>query len=156
MLWGSIAPDFLPKYKFIRHYKDESIDYVVKEIIKIIFLSRYVDFNRGIDFITIKLLSRKIGIISHYLTDFVCAPHAKRWTFVGSMKKHIKYEKDLDTHAKHHDFKKHIILTNDIDLYENESVELKTQIKEYIETVIEEYSMKLSFNNDLDFAVEFN
>ncbi len=97
-----------------------------------------------------------MGIISHYLTDYVCAPHAKRWTFAGSMRKHIKYEKDLDKYAKHHDFKKNIILTNDIDLYDNGSIDLKTQIKDYIESVIEEYSLKLSFNNDLDFAAEFN
>nr|WP_300005828.1 zinc dependent phospholipase C family protein [Tissierella sp.] len=156
LLWGSIAPDILPKYRFIRHYQDESIDYIVKEIIKVIFMSRYVDFNKGVDSLTIKILSRKIGIISHYLTDFVCVPHAKRWTFIGSMKKHIKYEKELDVYAKNHDFKKHVILTNDIDLYDNESIELKAQVKNYIETVIEEYSMKLSFNNDLDFAAEFN
>lgn len=156
LLWGSIAPDILPKHRFIRHYKDESIDYITNEIIKIIFMSRFVDFDRGIDSITMKLLSRKIGIISHYLTDFVCVPHAKRWTFFGSMKKHIKYEKDLDNYAKHHDFKKNIILTNDIDLYENQSVELRTQIKDYIESVIEEYSMKFSFDNDLNFAAEFN
>ena len=78
MLWGSIAPDILPKYKFIRHYKDESIDYVVREIVKVIFMSRYVDFNKNIDAITMKVLSKKIGIISHYLTDFVCVPHSKR------------------------------------------------------------------------------
>lgn len=103
-----------------------------------------------------KLLSRKIGIISHYLSDFVCAPHAKRWTFIGSMKKHIKYEKELEAYAKGHDFKKHVILTNDIDLYDNDTVELKTQIKDYIESVIEEYSIKASFKNDLDFAADFN
>ncbi len=156
LLWGSIAPDVLPKYRFIRHYKDESINYIVKEIIKVIFMSRFVDFNKGIDSISMKLLSRKIGIISHYLSDFVCVPHAKRWTFFGSMKKHVKYEKDLDTYAKNHDFKKNIILTNDIDLYENDSIKLETQIKDYIESVIEEYSLKFSFNNDLNFRAEFN
>ena len=146
----------MPKYRFIRHYKDESIDYVVREIVKVIFMSRYVDFNKNIDTITMKFLSRKIGIISYYLSDFVCAPHAKRWTFVGSMKKHIKYEKELDVYAKHHDFTKHVISTKDIDLYDNEYIELQTQIKNYIESVIEEYSLKLSFKNDLDFAADFN
>lgn len=156
LLWGSIAPDILPKYKFIRHYKDESIDYIVREITKVIFMGRYVDFNQGIDSMSMKLLSRKIGIISHYLTDYVCVPHANRWTFIGSMKKHIKYEKELDEYAKYHDFKKYVISIEDIDLYNNESIDLKTQVKNYIESVIEEYSMKISFRNDLDFAAEFN
>lgn len=155
-MWGSIAPDILPKYRFIRHYKDESIDYIVDEIIKVIFASRYINFNQKIDSMSMRLLSRKIGIISHYLTDFVCVPHAKRWTFIGSMKKHLKYEKELNKYVKSHDFTENIILSNDIDLYDNESVGLKKQIKGYLESVIEEYSMKTSFKNDLDFASEFN
>lgn len=156
LLWGSIAPDILPKYRFIRHYKDESIDYIVDEIIKVIFASRYIDFDKNIDSISMRLLSRKIGIISHYLTDFVCVPHAKRWTFIGSMKKHLKYEKELNNYVKSHDFTENIILSNDIDLYDNGTVGLKIQIKDYIESVIEEYSMKTSFENDLNFASEFN
>lgn len=115
-----------------------------------------MDFTRGVDSLSLKLLSRKIGIISHYLTDFVCVPHAKRWTFIGSMKKHIKYEKSLNNYAGSHEFKENIIDSDDIDLYDNASIELRVQIKSYIESVIEEYSIKSSFENDLNFASEFN
>ena len=36
MLRGSIAPDVYPKYKFIPHYYDESIDYIVEKIVALV------------------------------------------------------------------------------------------------------------------------
>ena len=81
LLWGSVAPDILPHYKMIRHYKKESINFITREIMKIIFVSRYIDFNEKLDPVAMKVLSKKIGIISHYLSDYVCLAHANRWTF---------------------------------------------------------------------------
>lgn len=157
MLWGSIAPDILPKYRlFIRHYKDESLDYIAEEIIKIILLGRYLKLNHMVDPISIKVLSRKIGIVSHYLSDYVCLPHAKRWTFMDSMIKHLRYESQLDDFVKTFDFKDNVIDTKDIDIYENRSIDLKSKIKEYINNVVEEYSFKIGFENDLNFALSIN
>src|SRR5699024_5824006 len=157
LLWGSIAPDILPKYRlFIRHYKDESLDYIAKEIIKIIFISRYLEFSNILDPISIKVLSRRIGIVSHYLSDYVCLPHAKRWTFKDSMVKHLKYESQLDDFTKTFDFKDNVIDTNDINIYEDESTDLKSKIKNYINSVVEEYSFKIGFDNDLNFALSIN
>jgi len=45
LLWGSISPDILPKYKLHRHYKKESLDYVVNEIVKLIFICRLSDYD---------------------------------------------------------------------------------------------------------------
>lgn len=154
--WGSISPDILPHYRFIRHYKDESLNYISKEIMKVIFISRFVDFNDKIDPIAIKLLSNKIGVISHYLSDYVCLPHASRWTFFGNMKKHIKYEKELDLISPNHDFKANKISIEDLDIYDISPREVQTKIKEYINEVVEEYSLKEGYGVDLDFAVSIN
>lgn len=156
LLWGAISPDILPQYRFIRHYKDESIDYISKEIIKIIFVSRFVDFNQILDPIAIKILSKKIGVISHYLSDYVCLPHAKRWTFKESMIKHIKYESILNDYAPGHNFKKNVISVDDIDIYDSNIIVYKSKIKSYIEEVVEEYSMGSGFANDLNFALSLN
>ncbi len=156
LLWGSVAPDFLPQYKLIRHYQDESLNYIAKEIIRIIFISRYLEFNKILDPLTIKILSKKIGIISHYLSDYVCLPHANRWTFYDSMMKHIKYESELNDYAPNHSFKKNVINVDDIDIFNDESVALKVKIKNFIEDVVEEYSLKTSLKNDLDFALSLN
>lgn len=156
LLWGSVAPDILPQFRLHRHYKKESLNYIVNEIIKLIFLSRFVDFNSAADPLAIKLLSKKIGIISHYLSDFVCLPHAERWTYVNSMFKHIKYESGLNDYAMNHSFKKNVITIDDIDMFQNRVIKLKVLLKKYIEDVIEEYSLKTGFANDLNFALSLN
>ena len=153
--WGSVAPDILPQYKFHRHYEKESLNYIVNEITKLIFVSRHIDFEE-VDPITMKFFSKNLGIISHYLSDFVCLPHAERWTFPANMIKHLKYETDLNKISPYHDFKKNVINVDNMDIYKNDTVRLKTIVKDYIEGVIEEYSMKTSFENDLDFALSLN
>jgi hypothetical protein len=156
LLWGAVCPDILPQFKLVRHYKDESLNFIAREIMKLIFVSRYLEFNKIHDPLTMKILSKKIGIISHYLCDYVCLPHAKRWTFVNSMVKHIKYESQLDNFAVTHDFKKNVINVKDLDIYDIHVTELKKKIKDYINEVVEEYSLKTDFKNDLNFALSLN
>lgn len=156
LLWGSIAPDILPQYKIIRHYKKESLNFVTSEIMKIIFVSRYIEFNNKLDPIAIKLLSKKIGIISHYLSDYVCLAHANRWTFFSSMKRHVRYETRLNEIVRTHEFNKNIIDSNDIDIYDSEFINLGSKIKDYIDHIIEEYSVRTDYKNDLDFALSIN
>lgn len=156
LLWSSVAPDILPRYKLIRHYQDESINFISGEIMKIIFISRFLEFNKILDPIAMKILSRKIGIISHYLSDYVCLPHARRWTFSDSMIKHIKYESKLNDYAPNHNFKKNIIQIDDIDIFDSSIITLKSTIRNYIENVVIEHSQKTGFKNDLNFAVSLN
>lgn len=156
LLWGSIAPDVLPQYRLVRHYKDESISFITKEIMKIIFASKIYSSNKHLDPIAIKIFSKKIGIISHYLSDYVCLPHANRWTFNGSMRKHIKYESSLNDYVRNHDFKKNVISVDDLDIRDFQILELRSKIREYIEDVLEEYSQATSFKNDLDFSLSLN
>ncbi len=154
--WGSIAPDILPHFRLIRHYKDESLNFISKEIMKVIFISRFLDFNDVLDPIALKILSRKIGIISHYLSDYVCLPHANRWTFFGNMKKHVNYEKKLDLISPNHDFKSNKISIEDLDIYDIEQKDLQNKIKDYINNVVSEYSLKEGYQVDLDFSVSLN
>lgn len=159
LLWGSICPDILPQFRFIRHYKEESLNFIAKEIMKVVFISRYLEFNKALDPFTMKILSKKIGIISHYLSDYMCLPHAKRWTFTqgtDSMIKHMKYESKLNDYIITHEFKKNLITVNDIDIYDTDVMNLKNSIKQYINEVVEEYSLKTGFGNDLDFALSLN
>ncbi|NLV88377.1 MAG: zinc dependent phospholipase C family protein [Tissierellia bacterium] len=156
LLWGSICPDILPQFRFIRHYKDESLNYIAKEIMRVIFISRYIEFNKILDPLAIKLLSKKIGIISHYLSDYVCLPHALRWTFSENMIKHIKYESQLNDMAPKHDFKKNVINVDDLNILDAHSIGLKKKIKKYINEVVDEYLLRQSMKNDLNFALSLN
>jgi len=156
LLWGSVAPDILPQLKLHRHYQKESLNYVVNEIVKLIFISRYCDLRSKCDPITMKYISKKIGIISHYLSDFVCRPHSERWTFTRNMLKHISYESKLNEYAKDYEYKKNTIIVDDIDIFQEKIVNLKGLIKSYIEEVVEQYSANNGFESDLDFANSFS
>lgn len=156
LLWGSVAPDILPQFRFRRHYEKESLNYVVNEIIKLIFICRFIEFNSKTDPLVIKILSKRIGIISHYLSDFVCLPHKERWTYANSMLKHINYESRLNEHSIYHEFKKNIINTNDIDIFQERIIKLRPIVKKYIKDVISEYSQRIGYENDLNFALSLN
>lgn len=156
LLIGSIVPDILPQYKLYRHYKEESLNYVVNEIVKLIFIYKALDFNGRIDPIRMKILSYNVGVLSHYLSDFVCLPHAQRWTFNKHFIKHVNYESKLNEYAPSHDFKKNVIMVNDMDIFRRKVIRLKPIIKEYIEEVIKEHSFYAGFKGDLDFALSLS
>nr|WP_282957727.1 zinc dependent phospholipase C family protein [Peptoniphilus catoniae] len=155
--WGAIAPDVLPYYKLIRHYKEESIDYIAKEIVSLIYLCRYADLHGDKDSLLLKYLSKKIGIISHYLCDYNCYPHAYRMTFINSMKSHIKYESDLGIYAENHEFAEINWDIAKLNIYNNGKKSLQTRIKTYINDAVDCY-MKApkGFSTDLDYALKLS
>lgn len=152
---GSVIPDFSLKYKLIRHYQEESIDFIAGEIISLIYVSRFLNFA-NLDRINTKLVSTKIGIISHYLSDYVCLPHRERWTFKDSMAQHVKYEQKLGKIAVNHEFNSNILTVEDIDPFYGEKIPLKRIIVDYIEKVVEEYSLRRDYKRDLNFALSLN
>jgi hypothetical protein len=161
MLWGSIAPDVLPYYKTKRHYFDESGDYIAREISKLIYFSRYSYSEGNESKLFINYISKKLGIIMHYLCDFVCYPHAYRMTFVDNLRKHVKYEQDLAIYARENKYlEEHFIDTiksENINFFANIDQKLELKIKNYLVEVIKEYkSSNHSFDNDLNFALNLS
>lgn len=161
MLWGSIAPDVLPYYKTKRHYFDESGDYIAREISKLIYFSRYSYSEGNESKLFINYMSKKLGIIMHYLCDFVCYPHAYRMTFIENLRKHVKYEQDLALYARENKFLEEnfrdVISCEDINFFENSHIKLEKKVKAYLIKVIEEYKdSNHSFDNDLNFALNLS
>lgn len=161
MLWGSIAPDVLPYYKTKRHYFDESGDYIAREISKLIYFSRYSYSEGNESKLFINYMSKKLGIIMHYLCDFVCYPHAYRMTFIENLRKHVKYEQDLALYARENKFLEEsfrdVISCEDINFFENSDIKLEKKVKAYLIKVIEEYKdLNHSFDNDLNFALNLS
>ena len=154
--WGSVAPDILPKYKLYRHYYDNSIDYIIYKIAKIIFLNRFLDFTNG-SYINLKVFSRDLGIISHYLSDFTCRAHADRWEFPKSLVKHVKYEIDLNDNSKSHEFSHIDIEFEPFESGAASSLEELVIIKKNIEKVVNSYlEEEPNFQTDLDYALALN
>lgn len=155
LAWGSVAPDILPKYKTKRHYREESLEYIVVELINLIQLAKRVNFYE-IDKVNLKIFSNKLGIINHYLTDFVCIPHVERWTFPKNLVKHLKYESKLDKYVEKHNFNSNIIQINKLNIYEINEDELYQTVLDYILETFDQYSLKQGYENDLDFALALN
>lgn len=161
MLWGSVAPDVLPYYKTKRHYFDESGDYISREISRLIYFSRYSYSEGNESKLFINYISKKLGIIMHYLCDFVCYPHAYRMTFFENLKKHVRYEQDLALYARENKFSEEnfveVISSKDINFFEDSDIKLEKKIKNYLIKVINEYkNSNHSFDNDLNFALNLS
>lgn len=138
-IWGNIKPDCVSKYKLKKHYLDESFEMVIK---KIEFLSSltlqdiYTKYSP-------KKFNQELGVVCHFLCDFFCVPHNKRWEFKNPnyMKDHILYEKDLAKVAK--EFK----ISKDINSHLSSE-----EITDYIMKLQDEYEGKIDYKHDLTFA----
>lgn len=155
-LCGSMAPDYLPKYKFIRHYKKESLEYIVNSIVKLIFFLRFANL-RNMDDMLNNYFSERLGIITHYLCDYTCYPHAYRMTFVKNMRSHVQYETDLNIYVKNFNFKKNISNVSTLIVEPVNKSELKNKVRNYINNMVDEY-MKAdkAFDTDLNYALELS
>lgn len=138
-IWGNLKPDSASKYKFKKHYFDESFDMIVK---KIEFLSSltlddiYIRYSIG-------KFNQELGVICHFLCDYFCVPHFQRWEFKspGAVKDHVLYENDLNKYAK--------LCTIRQDINTSLTSE---DIRKYIENLQKEYEGSVSYEKDLVYA----
>lgn len=138
-LWGNVKPDCASKYKFKKHYKDESFVMIVNKIEFLCNLSikdLYTSY-------TINKFNQELGVICHFLCDYFCFPHNKRWEFKSAnvVKDHLKYEKNLDKVAKEYQFNS------------AKNTEIKPDdVVDFINDMLKEYENKPDYLNDLRYA----
>ncbi len=138
-IWGNVKPDCTPKYKFKKHYFNESIDMIVE---KIKYLSSLTLEEVYYD-ITIGKFSEELGVVCHFLCDFFCAPHYYRWEFksTSAVKHHMMYENKLAKLAK--DFELTGIINTDVE---------PSNIKAFILQLQKQYDGLLDYHNDLTYS----
>ena len=90
-LLGSIKPDISSRYINIPHYKKDSDTYIMEEI-KSILETKIYDFEECTSH-----FSERLGIITHYLSDFFCYVHSEY--FKESMSEHYFYEMKLSVYC---------------------------------------------------------
>ena len=138
-IWGNLKPDSASKYKFKKHYIDESFDMIVDKIKFLSSLSLDDIYGRY----SINKFNQELGVICHFLCDYFCVPHYQRWEFKtpGAVKDHILYENDLNKFSKFYKIKKDIntLLTSE-------------DIKLYILKLQKEYCGKIAYDRDLEYA----
>ena len=99
-IWGNIKPDYVSKYKLKKHFYDESIDMIIYKIKYLSSLSENeIKYVYGK-----KKFSAELGVICHFLCDYFCLAHNKRWKFKNHFKRHVSYEKKLSKYAKSFEF----------------------------------------------------
>ena len=159
MLRGSIAPDVYPKYKFIPHYYDESIDYVVEKIVALVpYMSELAYATAWKDLLNFPV-SYKIGVISHYLCDYMTHPHARRirCTSMKDIKSHMLYEKDVNRYVKKHGVDQDCVSNMEMGSFQGGKEELRIYVKEQITSLIELYKKEtITFRKDANFAYIVN
>ncbi|MDK2803291.1 MAG: hypothetical protein PWR23_295 [Peptostreptococcaceae bacterium] len=94
--YGNMKPDVAPSLKSKKHYMNPTFDFVLDEIVKLI------DDGLHEDLISINAFSVRLGVITHFLSDFFCLPHHDRTYFSDKLKEHMIYEKNL--HYKFKEF----------------------------------------------------
>ena len=135
-IWGNLKPDSMSKYKFKKHYFEESFDMIVHKIQFLASLTIEDIYYRY----TMKKFNQELGVICHFLTDYFCVPHFQRWGFknANNMKEHILYENELNKFTKVYILKREI----------NTKLTLK-DIRNYILNLQEEYDGSISFEKDI-------
>jgi len=138
LMYGSVKPDFIPKYKLKKHYMDESFDFAVNKIVETISLPK----------ISRKRLSTNIGVISHYLSDFFCLPHSECWYFFKDRNtvRHMRYERRLQEAVS--------VYSGSIDsCYPQPIHNNREYIKNYIYDCYSDYRQKEGYEHDFEHAV---
>ncbi len=112
-LWGNISPDFSVRLLTCPHYI-ENYSSFLKEELAFLFdggdaESAFWADTYGEDWpanaflmpdsdVPNPDLSVRLGVVCHFLTDFFCFAHTKGFT--GTMREHIRYEKELDRYLR--------------------------------------------------------
>ena len=136
-IYGNIKPDISSKYVFQKHYLDESLNMIFCKIeylctLNLDCISKYFSISK---------FSQELGVICHFLCDFFCVPHSRRWEMSHSMSKHINYKKELSIVAKEIDLKK----------FKGDVVE-NNNFRDFFNSLYSEYQSKIEYENDLLFS----
>lgn len=86
LIIGSVLPDIMPKYIKQKHFFSVSYDYILEMIEKL-----YNDSQN----MSLKEFSTRLGVITHYISDFFCTPHNDRAYYHNHLKEHMQFESKL-------------------------------------------------------------
>lgn len=86
---GNKAPDFMVRYKKFKHTVQASFSIIQDEINEIL----NQDSSKS-------TLSRRLGHMCHFISDYACAYHNNLETKAQGLKKHIQYEREIEKIAK--------------------------------------------------------
>lgn len=102
LIYGSIKPDIYSGIPKLKHFKPQSFSIICNDISNL--SASQTEDNRA----AIARLSQKIGVVTHYVSDYFCVPHNDRSTYQHHIINHIHYENQLHRMYKESDLLKRI------------------------------------------------
>ena len=139
ILIGSVLPDIVPKYMRQKHFFSVSYDFILNKIQEL-----YRDSHK----ISIKEFSLRLGIITHYISDFFCTPHNDRAYYKNHFMEHMQFESRLHLLFSKEKSAKKIEIPS-VDKFNYESV------KSLIDKLHEDYEKRgVSYENDFVSTIE--
>jgi len=143
LIYGSIKPDIAPHLAKLAHFKPDTFGFICNGIND---LSKY-SLVPNEHFM--KLISRNIGVATHFMSDYFCVPHNDRATYKNNFIEHMKYENSL--HKLFKSFDKKIDLTN---VAHTLCTGSDISITDYLESLHLKYTNNgESLENDLEYSV---
>ena len=136
-IYGNIKPDVSSKYVLQKHYLEESLEMIFSKVEYLCTL----DLDSITKYFSISKFSQELGVICHFLCDFFCVPHSRRWEMSHSMNKHIAYEKELSIVARESNLKK----------FKGDNIEANS-FRKFFNSIYVEYQSKTEYKNDLLFS----
>lgn len=144
LVYGSIKPDIPLHLAGLKHFKPQSFNHICDEIYQLSQLSLVNNKEH------IKLISKQIGIVTHYVADYFCVPHNDRRTYKNHFLNHIQYENNLHKLYTSNQ-EKTITANNDFNIDNRTSY----NIKSLLDNLHSIYSLKEeSFINDFKSSIE--
>ncbi len=143
LIFGSIKPDIAYSLVKLDHFKPQSFDFICDEINE---LSTH-SFQSNKEFN--KFISNRIGIVTHFISDFFCVPHNDRVTYKNNFPDHFKYE--IKLHKLFKFFNETVDLSKDCFALDNNKSE---SIKNFIDALHLQYEQRgESLLNDLKSSI---
>ncbi len=143
-MFGNIKPDIDPKLSSVPHVKNTVIDFVSAEIKNLLSMEDKIKSRCTREF------SERMGLITHYLSDFFCYAHNEK--FKGNLLKHLIYENKLSGYCR-----KNKAASAESILYEITLIDTDLDsIREYIDNMHNEYlnaGNKASCRRDMRYAM---
>lgn len=141
LTYGSMIPDVTPLLAARKHYKKQSFDFVLD------LIENLISDGLHENTISINKFSSKLGIITHFLSDFFCLPHHNREYYHDKLIKHLSYENKL------HDYFTHFCGLDKIRIPYMQHID-RDNIKSFIEELHHTYSTHNSgFLNDVKSSI---
>ena len=141
--YGSIKPDIAPHLLKLAHFKPQSFNLICNRIAEL----ANTEFDNSTE--SHKFLSREIGVITHFISDFFCVPHNDRKTYKNNFMNHMAYENNL-----HKVFKEKEIKMNQLHFFSHLRNNCDGGIKDVIDDFHNEYlAQEESMENDHHYAI---